>query len=57
MNTISPDKKYTISLNLDDNDHLLVPNFDEDEKSAETAELLKDLFSDFSYVKRNPKNV
>ena len=27
----------------------------EDEKAAETAELLKDLFPDFSYVKRKRK--
>ena len=30
-------------------------NMNEDEKAAETAELLKDLFPDFSYVKRKRK--
>ena len=29
--------------------------FNEDEKAEETAELLKDLFPDFSYVKRERK--
>lgn len=55
MNLIDSDKEYTVSLNLDDDDQLLVQNLNEDEKAAETAELLKDLFSDFSYVKRKPK--
>ena len=58
MNPIVPDKEYTVSLNLDDDDQLLVQNMNEDEKAGETAELLKDLFPDFSYVKRKrkPKN-
>lgn len=55
MNPIESDKKYTGSLNLDDGDQLLVQNLNEDEKAAETAELLKDLFPDFSYVKRKGK--
>ena len=55
MNPIDPDKEYTGSLNLDDDDQLLVQNLNEDEKAAETAELLKDLFPDFSYVKRKRK--
>lgn len=55
MNPIVPDKEYTVSLNLDDDDQLLVQNLNEDKKAAETAELLKDLFPDFSYVKRKRK--
>ena len=55
MNPIEPDKEYTVSLNLDDDDQLLVQNLNENEKAGETAELLKDLFPDFSYVKRKPK--
>ena len=55
MNPIDSDKEYTVSLNLDDDNQLLVQNLNEDEKAAETAELLKDLFSDFSYVKRKRK--
>lgn len=55
MNPIVSDKEYTVSLNLDDDDQLLVQNMNEDEKAAETAELLKDLFPDFSYVKRKRK--
>ena len=56
MNPIESDKEYTVSLNLDDGDQLLVQNLNEDEKAAETAELLKDLFPDFSYVKRKRKS-
>lgn len=55
MNPIDSDKEYTVSLNLDDDDQLLVQNLNEDEKAAETTELLKDLFPDFSYVKRKRK--
>ena len=55
MNPIDSDKEYTVSLNLDDDDQLLVQNLNEDEKTGETAELLKDLFLDFSYVKRKRK--
>ena len=55
MNPIEPDKEYTVSLNLDDDDKLLVQNMNEDERAAETAELLKDLFPNFSYVKRKRK--
>ena len=55
MNPIDSDKEYTVSLNLDDDDQLLVQNLNEDEKAGETAELLKDLFPDFSYVKRKRK--
>lgn len=55
MNPIYPDKEYTVSLNLDDDDQLLVQNMDEYDDVEETAELLKDLFPDFSYVKRKRK--
>ena len=55
MNPIDSDKEYTVSLNLDDDGQLLVQNLNEDKKAAETAELLKDLFPDFSYVKRKRK--
>lgn len=54
LNPIVPNTEYTVSLNLDDDDQLLVQNMNEDEKPEETTELLKDLFSDFSYVKRKP---
>ena len=53
INSIALDKEYTVSLNLDDEDQLLVQNLNEDEKAGETAELLKDLFPNFPYVKRN----
>ena len=43
-NPANPDKEYTVSLNLDDDDQLLVQNLDKDEKATETAELLKGLF-------------
>lgn len=55
MNPIDSDKEYTVSLNLDDDDQLPVQNMNEEEKAGETAELLKDLFPDFSYVKRKRK--
>lgn len=55
INPIESDKEYTVSLNLDDGNQLLVQNLNEYEKAAETAELLKDLFPDFSYVKRKRK--
>lgn len=53
MNPVDPDKECTVSLNLDDDDQLMVQNTNED--AEETAELLKDLFPDFSYVKRKRK--
>ena len=52
MNPVDSDKEYAVSLNLDD-DQLMVQN--EDDDTEETAELLKDLFPDFSYVKRKRK--
>ena len=55
MNPAGPNKEYTVSLNLDDDDQLLVQNMNEDNDAEETAELLKDLFPDFSYVKRKRK--
>ena len=55
MNPVESDKEYTVSLNLDDDDQLMVQNINEDEAAEETAELLKDLFPDFSYVKRKRK--
>ena len=54
MNPTASNKEYTVSLNLDD-DQLLVQNMDEDDDAEETAELLKDLFPDFSYAKRKRK--
>ena len=48
-------KEYTGLLNLDDDDQLLVQNMNEDDDAEETAELLKDLFPDFSYAKRKRK--
>ena len=55
INPTDPNKEYTVSLNLDDDDQLLVQNMDEYDDAEETAELLKDLFPDFSYVKRKKK--
>lgn len=55
MNPADPNKEYTVSLNLDDDDQLLVQNMNEDNDAEETAELLKDLFPDFSYVKKKRK--
>lgn len=55
MNPVESDKEYTISLNLDVDDQLMVQNENEDEEAEETTELLKDLFPDFSYVKRKRK--
>ena len=54
-NPTYPNKEYTGSLNLDDDDQLLVQNMNEDDDAEETAKLLKDLFPDFSYVKRKRK--
>ena len=42
-------------MNPNDEDQLRVQNLHVDEKAEETAELLKDLFPDFSYVKRKRK--
>ena len=55
MNPTDPNKEYNVSLNLDDDDQLLVQNMNGDDDAEETAELLKDLFPDFSYVKRKRK--
>ena len=55
INPADPNKEYTVSLNLDDGDQLLVQNMNEDDDAEETAELIKNLFPDFSYVKRKRK--
>lgn len=55
MNPTAPNNEYTVSLNLDNDDQLLVQKMNEDDNAEETAELLKDLFPDFSYVKRKRK--
>ena len=52
MNPTAPNNEYTVSLNLDNDDQLLVQKMNEDDNAEGTAELLKDLFPDFSYVKR-----
>lgn len=52
MNLVDLDKEYTVSSNLDDGNQLLVQNLNEVKKVVETVELLKNLFPDFSYVKR-----
>ena len=54
MNPTYLDKEYTVSLNLDDN-QLLIQKMNKDDDAEETAKLLKDLFPDFSYVKRKRK--
>ena len=51
-NPIDNDKSYSVSLDLDDDDQLMVQEMIENE---EVAEALKDLFPDFSYVKRKRK--
>lgn len=51
-NPIDSDKSYSISLDLDDDEQLMVQEMIENE---EVAEALKDLFPDFSYVKRKRK--
>ena len=55
MNLVEPDKGYTVSLNLDEDDQLMVKNKDKDGDAEETAELLKDLFPDCTYMKRKRK--
>ena len=54
-NPVDTDKEYKVSLNLDEDDQLMFQNMNDDEDVEETAELLKDLFPDFSYVKRKRK--
>lgn len=54
-NPVDTDKEYKVSLNLDEDDQLMFQNMNDDEDAEETAELLKDLFPDFSYVKRKRK--
>ena len=54
-NPVDTDKEYKVSLNLDEDDQLMFQNMNDDDDAEETAELLKDLFPDFSYVKRKRK--
>lgn len=54
-NLTEPNKEYTVSLNLDDNDQLLIQKLNVDGNAEEAPELLKNLFPDFSYVKRKRK--
>ena len=51
-NPIHEDNSYSVSLNLDEEDQLVVENIDDSEK---VSDALKDLFPDFSYVKRKRK--
>lgn len=51
-NPIDSDKSYSVSLDLDDDDQLIVQEMIENE---EVAEALKDLLPNFSYVKRKRK--
>lgn len=53
-NLIHNDNSYSVSLNLDEEDQLIVENIDD---SHEVAKSLKDLFLNFSYAnkKRKPK--
>ena len=55
MNPTAPNKEYTVSLNLDDDDQLLVQNMYEYDDAEETSELLIDLFPYFSYVRMKLK--
>lgn len=54
-NPTSPNKEYTVSLNLVDDDQLLAQNMIEHDNAEETAELLKNLFPNFSHMKRKRK--
>lgn len=51
-NPIDSDASYSVSLNLADDDQMMVQEMLENE---EVAEALKDMFPDFSYVKRKRK--
>ena len=51
-NPIDSDASYSVSLNLADDDQMMVQEMIENE---DVAEALKDLFPDFSYVKRKRK--
>ena len=51
-NPIDSDTSYSVSLDLADDDQMMVQEMIENE---EVAEALKDLFPDFSYVKRKRK--
>jgi len=51
-NPIDSDTSYSLSLDLADDDQMMVQEMIENE---EVAEALKDLFPDFSYVKRKRK--
>ncbi len=51
-NPLNNDEAYSVSLDLDDDEQLMVQEMIENE---EVAEALKDLFPDFSYVKRKRK--
>ncbi len=51
-NPIDSEKSYSVSLDLDDDEQLMVQEMIENE---EVADALKDLFPDFSYVKRKRK--
>lgn len=55
LNPIVPDENYTVSLNFDDDDKLQVQNMYRNEQVEKTAKLSKDLFWDFSPVKRDRK--
>ena len=46
MNPTDPNKEYTVSLNLDEDDQLLVQNMNEDEDAEETAELFHKVYLD-----------
>ena len=55
MNPTDAINEYSVSLNLDDDDLLLIQYMIVDNVAEDTAELLKDLFPNFSYVKRKRK--
>lgn len=52
INSADPNKENTISLNLDDNDQLLLQTMIKDDEAKRTVKFLKVLFPDFSYIKR-----
>lgn len=53
-NPVDPNKEHIISLNLDD-ELIEIQDMAKNEDGEETAELSKDLFPDFSYMKRKRK--
>ena len=56
MNAVALNKDYVVSLNLDD-DQLMIQNINKNENSKVSAEVSKDLFPNFSHMKRKRKPI